>query len=259
VISSRSAFLGALAAFSAASAVARPAVARAAGSPTVVLVHGELVGRQIWDRVTPLLAAHQVVVAPLVELSMRSLKQDVAALREALRMLEGPILLVGHSYGGAVISGTAGMASVRGLVYVAGLAPDEDETAVSVLEKFPRPPSARDLIPVEGGFALRSDRFIEDYGADLQVSVATKLRDTQIAFADGVLSEPAGRPAWKGTPAWYVISKEDGLISPEVQAFFAARMHAGVVTIEASHAAPLSHPSEVAAVILRGVRAATTA
>jgi pimeloyl-ACP methyl ester carboxylesterase len=190
---------------------------------------------------------------------LRSLAGDAEAVSDLVRTVDGPVLLVAHSYGGMVISNVAADAGeIVGLVYACGFAPDSGEDAISLSEKFPGSTLGEALSPIprqDGTTDLRivGDRFHAQFCADVDASVAARMAVTQRPATQEALSEPCGeRPLWKELPSWFLIGEEDRIIPAELQRFMAERAGAQR-TVEipgASHAAPVSQPEAAAELIL---------
>ena len=221
--------------------------------PMVVLVHGAWSDASSWTRVIPLLqaAGHRVVA---VQLGLASLSEDIAFTRAVLAAHGGPIVLVGHSYGGAVISG-AGIDPTRAisLVYIAAFAPDAGETIRDAVAGFPAAPGNAYAIPDYRPGFLRIDpeAFPQVFMQDVDPVEARALAATQKPLAAAIFGEKAGEPAWRRQPSWYVVSADDRMINPDAERAMAARMVAITTTIQgAGHASPVSHSGDVAAAIM---------
>ncbi|MEY2932694.1 MAG: hypothetical protein RL033_3443 [Pseudomonadota bacterium] len=227
------------------------------GKPTVVLVHGAFAESSGWNGVIrPLLAKGYPVVA--LATPLRSVKGDAAYVSKALDSIKGPVILVGHSYGGTVISGAAvGKNNVKALVYVAGFAPDAGETAASLAGKFPGSTLGGSLAPPvqseDGGKDLYIDqaKFQAQFAADLPAAEAQLMAATQRPIAEAALNEPAGVPAWKALPSWFLFGSLDYNIPRAALAFMAKRASAKkVVEINgASHVVMISHPEALVKII----------
>jgi len=238
------------------------ASASAATRPTVVLVHGAWADGSSWSgKVTRLRHAGYAVDVPANPL--RGLASDTAYLASYLKSVRGPIVLAGHSYGGAVITGAAtGNAAVKALVYVDAYIPDEGESILQLTgakpgSAFADPTKAFNLVPYAGGpegdvdLYLKPSVFHADFAADLSAARAATLAATQRPLAAGVLQAPAGPPAWKAIRAFSIYGTRDRVIPPAEQAVMAARAHAAVTRVSASHLALISQPDAVTAVIER--------
>ncbi len=226
--------------------------------PTIVLVHGAFAESASWDRVIdPLVArGHRVIAAAN---PLRGLATDAAAVSDLVRTIEGPVVLVAHSYGGAVISNVAADAGeIIGLVYVAGFAPESGETCFTLSTKFPGSTlgDALQAVPRSDGttdLTIVQERFHEQFCADVSAPQAARMAATQRPVTQEALVEPSGeRPLWKELPSWFVFGEEDRNIPKALQHFMAERARARR-TIEipgASHAVPVAHPGTTAELIL---------
>jgi pimeloyl-ACP methyl ester carboxylesterase len=226
--------------------------------PTIVLVHGAFAESASWDGVIdPLLeAGHPVIAAPN---PLRSLAADAASVADVIRTVEGPVLLVGHSYGGAVISNVpADAGEITGLVYVCGFAPEPGESAFTLSEKFPGSTLGDAIRPVPRSdgttdLYIAKDRFHEQFCADVPEQVAARMAATQRPATQEALTELSGeRPLWRDLPSWFLIGEEDRNIPAELQRFMAERA-GSQRTVEipgASHALAVSQPQATAEVIL---------
>lgn len=249
-----------------------PALAQAArkdaGRPVIVLVHGAWADGSSWAGVIARLADEgYTVVAPAVGLG--SLSADVAAVRKFIADIGAPALVVGHSYGGAVISGAAsGLANVVGLVYAAAFAPDSGESLLSLTGQFDQqygPVPAAQFYRPDGPFdadhpqtLIYLDRanFAAVFAQDVERERAAVMAATQRPIALASFVEPLGvAPAWRQLPTWYQISADDRMISPDGERLMAARMGATTIELPSSHASPVAHPRAIARLIERAARA----
>jgi pimeloyl-ACP methyl ester carboxylesterase len=230
--------------------------------PAVVLVHGALTDASVWHEVARrLLSAGHEVLAPA--LPMRRLADDARYLAGVIERVERPVVLVGHSYAGAVISHPAITATdnVAALVYVAAFQPDTGETAGGLNERFPGSQLTPDNLLVTpnplGGqdLTLRPDRFAEVYAADVDPGRAAVLAASQRPVEPAVLGEQLpGEPAWRTIPSWALVSTRDHSLPPEVLRHMAERAGSRTVEVESSHAAPVARPDAVTDLILAAVR-----
>ena len=222
----------------------------------VLLVHGAWVDGSSWNRVTAILQerGHTVVA---VQLPLTSLADDVAWTRHVLaERLQGPTVLAGHSYGGAVISGAAtGVGNVIGLVFASAFAPDEGETLGGLNAQFPPPPGLAYAQPDSLGFLWFDPAAVPtNFAQDIPVTEARVLAAAQKPIAARSFADPAGPPAWKTLPSWFLVSTQDRMINPDLERFMAARIGATTIEVSSSHASPASHPKEVAGLILAAAR-----
>ncbi|MDO0924035.1 alpha/beta hydrolase [Streptomyces sp. TG1A-8] len=246
-----------------ASAVTAEPAGRGA-KPTVVLVHGAFADSSSWNGViTRLRRAGYPVEAPANPL--RGVASDSGYLESYLRSVKGPIVLVGHSYGGSVISdAAAGNSQVKALVYVAAFVPDKGETLAELGDRFPGAtlPSVLDAVPypLPGGgtgtdLYVQKGKFHDAFAADVPRSVTDLMAVTQRPLAASVFDEKTTKTAWKTIPSWDLVTTEDHAIAPAEQRFMAERAHAHTVEVDSSHAVAVSHPGAVTRLIEQAVRA----
>jgi len=246
------------AAFATLPASAQEAKASTGDKPTIVLVHGAFAESASWDGVIRKLEAqHYPVIAAANPL--RGVKSDAAYVAGIVDSVKGPVVLVGHSYGGAVISGAAtGKANVKALVYVAAFAPEAGESAADLAGKFPGSTLGPALAPpvalADGGkdLYILKNRFHDQFAADVPAAAARLMAATQRPIAEAALGEPAAAsPAWKTVPSWFVYGDRVKNIPPAVQAFMAERAKSvkTVVVKGASHVVMTSKPDVVAKLI----------
>jgi len=185
-----------------------------------------------------------------VQNPLTSLADDVAATRRAIALQDGPVLLVGHSYGGAVITEAGNDPKVVGLVYVAAFAPSGGESAASVSKPFPRTPLGGEIRAVANGFLIVTPKGIaEDFAQDLSDEEKHVLTAIQAPTAAAVFEATITTAAWKTKPSWYLITSNDRTVAPEFQKAEAAKMKATSITVPSSHVPMLSHQKEVADLI----------
>jgi pimeloyl-ACP methyl ester carboxylesterase len=247
-----------------ASGLAPAAAAAPAGTSSgrpkanVLLVHGAWVDGSSWSQVIAILQRRGYNVVA-VQLPLTSLAEDVAWTRHVLaERLAGPTVLAGHSYGGAVISGAAtGVENAIGLVFASAFAPDEGETLGGLGAKFPPPPGLAHTQPDSLGFLWFDPAAVPaNFAQDLPVSEARVLAAAQKPIAARCFGDPAGPPAWRTLPSWFLVSTQDRMINPDLERFMAARIGATTVEVRSSHASPASHPHEVAKLILAAAQVA---
>ena len=216
----------------------------------IVLVHGAWADGSSWDKVVPILEAKGFHVVAVHE-PLTSLADDVAATNRVIDAQSGPVLLVGHSWGGAVITEAGNNKKVAGLVYIDAFALDEGESVNGFVASAGKPPAWLSEIQVdEGGFLTFPARFFaEDFAQDLPADQANLLAVKQGPLLAKSLDDKVTMPAWRDKPSWYVIGEQDHVIPPAGQAAMAKRMGATVTSLPSSHVSMLSHPSEVATVI----------
>jgi pimeloyl-ACP methyl ester carboxylesterase len=220
----------------------------------VVLVHGAWADASCWSKVIPLLQKQELNVTG-VQLSLNTLEDDIAVTRHALASQHGPTVLVGHSYGGAVITGAANQApNVTALVYIAAFGLDEGESLDSLSKQGPAPAGSAQIHPDDNGH-LWIDRagFYKAFVADAEPVEASVMAATQRPLGIAAFTTKSGPPAWQHLPSWYLISSDDQMIPPAAQELMAQRMDATMSSVPASHASMVSRPKEVSAIILQAV------
>ncbi|MGW5682212.1 alpha/beta fold hydrolase [Nonomuraea sp. NPDC003754] len=235
----------------------------ASTTPTVVLVHGAFADSSSWSGVIAELQAQgiPVVAAPN---PLRGLAADAAYIASVAAQIEGPVILVGHSYGGALITVAGVTENVVGLVYIAAYVLEEGESLGELQGRFPASPLVANLrqatYPVAGGdpaveVTITPEAFPEIFAADVPAEATKVLAVTQRPLAAGAFAETASAAAWKTKPSWALVASADQAINPEVERYGAKRAGATIVEVEgASHAVAVSRPREVAAIILDAVR-----
>jgi pimeloyl-ACP methyl ester carboxylesterase len=236
--------------------------ATAADTTTVVLVHGAFADSASWNGVVPRLQAKGLRVVSVAN-PLRALRGDADYLGQLLDSLPGPVVLVGHSYGGAVITNAAtGRKNVKALVYVAAFVPDAGETALELAGKFPGGTLGEALaLPVmlgDGGkdLYIQPARFHQQFAADVPKAAAVLMAAAQRPIAEAALTQASGAPAWKGVPSWSIYGTADKNIPPAAMRFMSERAGARkVVEVkDASHVVMVSHPDKVAALIVEAAR-----
>jgi pimeloyl-ACP methyl ester carboxylesterase len=224
----------------------------AEGVKTVLLIHGAWADGSSWSKVIPLLEAKGLHVVA-VQIPLTSFADDVAATQRAIALEDGPVLLVGHSYAGAVITEAGNDGKVAGLVYVSAVAPDQGESTFGLITSVATPIST-ELRPDKSGFLKLTPKGIaEDFAQDLPAKEIAVLTATQTPISVAAMKGEVTTPAWKSKPSWYIIGANDRAISPELEAAQAKRIGATTITVPSSHVIMLAQPSKVAAVILDAV------
>jgi pimeloyl-ACP methyl ester carboxylesterase len=220
-----------------------------AAAPSVVLVHGGFVDGSGWESVYEILRKDGYVVS-IVQNPTTSLADDVAATKRVLATQSGPVILVGHSYGGAVITEAGNDPKVAGLVYITAFAPDKGES-VSTLIKDPPPgaPVPPILPPQDGYLLLDRAKFGASFAADVDAQRAAFMADSQVPWGVDALSGTISEPAWKAKPSWYLVATDDKMIPPPAQRFMAKRAGSSIVEVAGSHAIYVSQPNAVAALV----------
>jgi pimeloyl-ACP methyl ester carboxylesterase len=215
----------------------------------VVLVHGAYADGSSWSDVIGYLQAAGLR-ATAVQNPLTSLEHDVAATRDILALQDGPTILVGHSWAGTVISEAGVDPKVSSLVFVAARAPDAGEDFTALAAKFPRPPASDGLL-TSGGFAqLSEEAFLKYFAGDIDTVRARILYAVQGRIADDLFKGRTSNAAWRSKPSWYQISENDMTISPELERFLARRMKAKAIELQSSHLSLISHPREIADLII---------
>ncbi|MFD8075449.1 alpha/beta fold hydrolase [Streptomyces sp. NPDC059718] len=235
-------------------------------NPTVVLVHGAFADSSSWNGVIEhLRQAGFPVLAPANPL--RGLAGDAAYVASVVKSVEGPVVLAGHSYGGAVISQAAdGDPKVKALVYVAAFIPEKGESALELSNAYPGSTLGRNLHAVpfplaDGGtrtdLYIKTDSFHDQFAADVPQSVTDLMAATQRPVAAAALEETATAAAWRSIPSWSLVATADRNIPPAAQRFMSERAKAHTVELDASHAVPVSQPEAVARIIRQAAESAT--
>ena len=226
---------------------------------TVVLVHGGFVDGSGWESVYNILRQDGYNVAAVQNPTI-SLADDVAATRRIVDAQNDPVILVGHSYGGAVITEAGNDPNVVGLVYITAFAPDAGES-VSTLIKDPPPdaPVPPILPPQDGYLFLDKTKFHASFAADVEPEKAAFMADSQVPWGVEALSGTISEPAWKTKPSWYLIATDDKMIPPAAQRFMSERAGSTVVEVEGSHAIYVSQPNAVAGIIEKAAGAVKAA
>ena len=223
---------------------------------TIVLVHGGFVDGSGWEGVYKILKKDGYTIA-IVQNPTISLADDVAVTKRTIATQNGPVILVGHSYGGAVITEAGNDPKVAGLVYVAAFAPDRGES-VSTLIANP-PPSAPQppiLPPQDGYLFLDKAKFAAAFAADVKPDAAAFMADSQVPWGVEALNGKISEPAWKTKPSWYLLTTEDKMIPPDAQRTMSKRTGATVVEVKGSHSIYVSQPKAVAALIEKAAQGA---
>jgi pimeloyl-ACP methyl ester carboxylesterase len=218
--------------------------------PAVVLVHGAFADASSWSKVIPILQKDGYYVTA-VQIPLTSLEDDIAVTRRVIDAQKGPVVVVGHSYAGAVITNAAGGDNVKSLVFVDAFAPDAGEPLASAGDKFAPPPLSTALVPDAAGFLYVDRAKVHDvFAKDMPEADARIIAVTQKPVNSSVFGAKVTSAAWKTKPSWFIIGTEDRAINPDLLRFYAKRMGAKTIEIKgASHVPFLSHPREVVKVI----------
>ena len=228
--------------------------------PTIVFVHGGWADSSGWNQeITNLEQRGYLLIAPADPL--RDLTSDAAYIRSVLQTISGPIVLVGHSYGGAVITNAAvGVPNVKALVFIAAFAPDKGESLVQLVTMNPGSqigPTTLDFrpYPLPGGgtgtdLYIKKSAFHDAFAADLPLQMTDQMQATQRPFSNEAFQSPSGEPAWKTIPSWYMVATQDHALPPATERFMAQRAHASTVEVDSSHVAMISQPEATTRLIL---------
>jgi pimeloyl-ACP methyl ester carboxylesterase len=221
--------------------------------PSIVFCHGLWADGSCFSKVIPALQAegHQVIAA---QYGLNKTAEDVATVKSTLGRVSSPAILVGHSYGGSVITGAGSDGRVAGLVYIAALAPDADETSQTQQSNFPQTDVFSHIEVADGRIWLRPEG-IDCFAGDLSEQEKKLVWATQCVPASDLFNAKVGGTAWKSKPAWYIVAKKDRTVHPELERFFAKRMGATTYEADTSHVPMLSNPS----LVLEVIRAAANA
>ena len=225
------------------------ASATRAAKPTIVLVHGAFADASSFQYLIPLLEKDGYNVVA-VQIPLSSVPDDIATTKRLLSWQKGPVVLVGHSYGGVVITGAAtGNPNIKALVYLAAFAPDANEPIGPLNDKYPVN-LGKHLRPDPAGYLyIECDAVHDLFAADLPEAAAGVVCATQKPVNSSVFAATIDSPAWKTIPSWYLVSRQDHAINPDLERFYAKRMKATTSEIDASHVAFISHPDVVAKLI----------
>ena len=214
----------------------------------IVLVHGAFADGSSWSRVIRLLQEKDYNVTA-VQQPLTSLEEDVAITRHILSMQEGPTILVGHSYGGVIITVAGNEPNVSGLVYIAAFAPDQGENINDLKSKYAPAPGSAHVRPDDQGYVwIERTAFPECFAGDVDPQEARVMAAVQMPWK--VPANKISNPAWRSRPSWYQVSERDLMISPELQRFMAKRIGAKTISLAASHASAVSCPREIADLIM---------
>src|SRR5262245_30661433 len=224
-------------------------------SVSIVLVHGGFVDGSGWDQVYGLLKKDGYKVS-VVQNPTSSLADDVTATKRVLAAETRPVVLVGHSYGGVVITEAGNDPRVAGLVYIAAFAPDKGESVASLIkDPAPGAPVPPILPPQDGFLFLDKAKFAASFAADVEAEKAAFMADSQVPWGIGALEGAVGEPAWKKKPSWYLVATDDKMIPPAAQRLMSKRAGSTVVENSGSHAIYVSRPENVASIIKKAASA----
>lgn len=223
--------------------------------PAIILVHGFWGGAAHWAKVIPELAKQGYSDLHAVEMPLSSLADDAGRLKKMIAQQKGNVLLVGHSYGGAVITEAGNEPNVAGLVYIAAFAPDAGESPGSISQENP-PAAFANIAPDSDGYLwIKTDQYHNSFCQDLTAEEALVMAVTQKAPVGTTFGDTISEPAWKKKASWYQISTQDRMINPENQKMMSARLNAKkIITLDASHASLASRPKEVTDLIVEAAQ-----
>ncbi len=215
----------------------------------VVLVHGLYADGSCWLKVIPLLQQAGLKVAA-VQNPLRSLDEDCEFTRRTLALQDGPTVLVADSYGGEVVTQTGVDPKISALVYCSARAPDANEDYAALAKTYPAPPASAGLVHAGGYAQLSEEAFLRDFAGDIDPVAARALYAVQGRAAESLFGDRVTQAAWRTKPCFYQVSNQDRTINPDLERFMAKRMKAKTIELEASHLGILSHPREIANLIL---------
>jgi len=222
--------------------------------PSVVIVHGAFADGSDWGKVVPLLQAEGIKVT-VVQNPLTSLADDVAATQRVLNNQTNDVVLVGHSWGGTVISQAGTDKKVRSLVYVAAFAPDAGQASKDLGKDYPAPSGVKDITADKNGFLyMTPEGMATGFAQDLSPEQTAVMAATQGPIRASAFDDKTSAAAWKGKPSWYVVAKEDRMIQPDLQRAFAKKIGAQTTELAASHVPQQSRPADVAKVIIQAVQ-----
>ena len=225
----------------------------------VVLVHGGFVDGSGWQGVYDVLTKDGYTVS-IVQNPTISLADDVAVTRRTLARQDGPAILVGHSYGGVVVTEAGNDSKVSGLVYIAAFAPDSGESVSSLIKNPPPGAPVPPILPPQDGFLfLDRTQFRASFAADVSAEVAAFMADSQVPWGLDALNGAVSEPAWKKKPSWYLVSTDDRMIPPDAQRAMSKRAGSTVAEVKGSHAVYVSQPKAVAAIIAKAAHSVALA
>jgi len=231
----------------------------AIGVKNIVLVHGGFVDGSGWEGDYKALRKDGYTVA-VVQNPTLSLADDVAVTKRAIAALNGPVILVGHSYGGVVVTEAGNDPKVAGLVYIAAFAPDVGESVSSLIANPPPGAPMPPILPPRDGYLLLDRaKFSASFAADVHEDLAAFMADSQVPWGVEALNGAISQPAWKTKPSWYLVSTEDKMIPPDAQRFMSKRARSIVVEAKGSHAIYVSQPQAVASLIEKAAKGAVAA
>lgn len=229
------------------------------GVRNVILIHGGFVDGSGWQGVYHLLKKDGYTVS-IVQNPTASLADDVAVTKRMLAAQNGPAILVGHSYGGVVITEAGNEPAVAGLVYIAAFAPDQGESVSSLIQNPPPGAPVPPILPPQDGYLfLDRAKFAESFAADVAAAEAAFMADSQVPWGLEALNGAVTRPAWKAKPSWYLVATDDKMIPPDAQRAMAKRAGSTVTEVNGSHAVYVSQPQAAATIITKAAQGVASA
>jgi len=223
----------------------------------IVLVHGGFVDGSGWLGVYKALKKNGYAVT-IVQNPTFSLADDVAVTKRSLATQNGPVILVGHSYGGAVITEAGNDPKVAGLVYIAAFAPDQGESVAALIKDPPPGAPVPPILPPQDGYlSLDKTKFAASFAADVSPDIAEFMADSQVPWGVEALSGAISHPAWRTKPSWYLVTTEDRMIPPDAQRLMSKRAGSTVIEVKGSHSVYVSQPQAVASLIEKAAKGAT--
>lgn len=233
--------------------------ANTSGVNNIVLVHGGFVDGSGWEGVYQALKKDGYTVA-IVQNPTISLADDVAVTKRTIAAQDGPVILVGHSYGGAIVTEAGNHPKVAGLVYVTAFAPDKGESVSSLIKDPPPGAPVPPILPPQDGYLfLDKAKFAASFAADVSADAAAFMADSQAPWGLEALSGAISEPAWRKKPSWYLVATEDKMIPPDAQRAMAKRAGSTVAEVQGSHAVYVSQPQAVASLIAKAAKGAAAA
>jgi pimeloyl-ACP methyl ester carboxylesterase len=224
----------------------------------IVLVHGGFVDGSGWEGVYSILKKDGYNVS-IVQNPTISLKDDVAVTKRILAAQDGPAILVGHSYGGAVITEAGNDPKVAGLVYITAFAPDKDESVATLIQNAPPGAPVPPILPPQDGYLfLDRAKFPASFAADVNAEKASFMAASQVPWGLEALNGKISEPAWRAKPSWYLVVTDDKMIPPDAQRFMSKRAGSTVVEVKGSHAIYVSQPEAVAALVEKAAKSVKT-
>jgi len=240
---------GAAASFVSSKAMAAPAIGRPSKARNIVLVHGLFADGSCWNDVIALLQPKGLTVTS-VQNPLTTLPESVAAADRVLSRQNGPTVLVGHSFGGMIVTQAGMHRNVSALVYIAARAPDANEDFTALAKNYPTPPASAGIVYDGEEGRLTEEAFLRDFAGDIPAARAKVLYASQYPFQKPLLTGKVTEAAWRSKPSYYAVSRDDRTINPELERYLAKRMGAKTIELPASHLSLISHPREVSELIL---------